>query len=217
MDQPKLKKYWRFFQDLLFPIYCLDCQTEGQDWLCPRCLARIKRWSGRASLSGDYLDQIVIAADYGNPVIRQAIHLLKYQFISDLAYPLGKILVEPASRWSSQWVFVPIPLHRFRHRWRDFNQVELILRQASEAINLDVRTDILLKTKNTRPQMSLNKAEREVNILDAFTVNKTSLGKIENIILVDDVVTTGQTLNQAAKVLKQAGVRRVEGLVLAHG
>jgi ComF family protein len=126
---------------------------------------------------------------------------------------------------------VPIPLHKRRLRWRGFNQSELLANYISEnltpGMEIPVLNDILIRKKHTTPQMQVKKySERKENIKDAFEIYpvKSAGGSAEkfkriknkNILLVDDVATTGATLNECAKTLKQSGAKKVFALVLAR-
>ena len=113
-------------------------------------------------------------------------------------------------------LLVPIPLHKNRERKRGFNQAKLIARHLSERLGLELAENVLKKTKATRPQIELRAEERRKNLTGAFAVSDPQ--KIQNkiILLLDDVKTTGTTLEEAAVVLKQAGAKRVWAITVAH-
>lgn len=110
---------------------------------------------------------------------------------------------------------IPIPLSKKRLRWRGFNQAELLARELAAAFAYPLNQD-LKRIKHAWPQADLNGAERLNNIADSFAWTGTSLGG-RTIILIDDVATTGATLNEAARILKTAGAGAIYGLVLAKG
>jgi len=113
-------------------------------------------------------------------------------------------------------LIMPVPLSKRRLRWRGFNQAELLARRVAEKYGLELDKDNLIRTKHKKAQAKLNEIERLKNIKDCFVWQGGNLNK-RNIILIDDVVTTGATLNECAKVLKAAGAGEVWGLVVAKG
>ena len=113
-------------------------------------------------------------------------------------------------------LIVPVPLSKKRLRWRGFNQAELLARKVAENYSLALDTENLIRIKHKKPQAKLNEIHRLENVKECFGWWGNNLNK-KNIILVDDVVTTGATLNECAKVLKQNGAGEVWGLVVAKG
>jgi ComF family protein len=116
-------------------------------------------------------------------------------------------------------VLVPIPLHPRRLRWRGFNQAELLGELIAKNLGIKFIPDLLIRVKNTEPQVKLDKDQRQINIRHAFILNKNSQFdnlKICNFVLFDDVWTTGATLKEAGKVLKRNGTKKVWGLTIAR-
>jgi len=114
-------------------------------------------------------------------------------------------------------ILIPVPLHSRRQRWRGFNQAELLGKILAEKFNWQVRTDILVRHKHTKPQVDLKGKERKNNIRGAFKITpKAKIKNLKKVWLFDDVWTTGSTLRECGQVLKRAGVRKVWGLTLAR-
>lgn len=112
--------------------------------------------------------------------------------------------------------FVPVPLHRLRYRERGFNQAAVIAQKLSTRVGVPVDLKILKRVRYTQPQAKMDKAQRAVNVKDAFWV-KPSAGFLgSSVLLVDDVFTTGSTLNEAARVLKEAGAGEILTVTLAR-
>ncbi len=132
-------------------------------------------------------------------------------FAGELAEHYGKQL----RLWKIREI-LPVPLHSSRRRKRGFNQSEIIARELAAAVGIPVRTDVLLRIKKTAPQKSLGKQERQANLRGAFAV-PASWDPPENVLLIDDIYTTGATLERAAKVLRTAGVRNVYFLTVSIG
>lgn len=220
------RKLSKLFLDLLFPLECLNCQTEA-NYLCDFCFKKIKTneknevLAAKINLHLPELTEIYIAGDYEDKILSKLIIKYKYNFLS----PLGKILADfLINFWNSldlDWsretlLIIPIPLSKKRLHWRGFNQAEIIAREfCSHHLNYQLRLD-LKRQKHRTPQANLNEAGRLINIKSAFVWTGQSLNG-RTILLIDDVVTTGATLNEAARILKLAGAKEVYALVLAKG
>ena len=169
-------------------------------------------------------------------VVKKAITKLKYKFVSDLAQDLVELFLSfcgedrvfsifclsrgEALRGSQNDVFfVPVPLHSSRKRWRGFNQAELLGKMMSSNLGIKFLPEALKRVKKTKPQVKLNKEERKKNIQGAFELNKNHKSLIidhPSFIIFDDVWTSGETLKEAAKVLKRNGAQKVWGLTIAR-
>ena len=111
---------------------------------------------------------------------------------------------------------IPIPLHRSRLRKRGFNQADLIARKLGELLDIPVRSGYLVRTKKTRPQKELNDTQRRANLKNAFQVGENDV-KLKKALLIDDIYTTGSTLDAAAAVLLEHGVEKVYFLTVCIG
>ncbi len=215
--------------------YCLACKKENDfGGLCRSCRPLY------------FFDGVFIAGDYDNKTVAEMVKKLKYNLAKDLADDLGKFLalfvrnlISGSLNFSTQFIelpgrgnrlnglpsvlrnleknlIIPIPLHPRRERWRGFNQAELLARRFAEYFNLEISTDYLKRIKHKKPQAKLNEAARSENIKDCFAFKGENLAG-RNILLVDDIITTGHTLSEAARVLKENGAGQVWGLVVAKG
>jgi ComF family protein len=143
--------------------------------------------------------------------LREIIHHLKYADRVSLAKPLGDILKDCLRKERFQGdAVVPVPLHRSRERIRGFNQAELI----AVRTGLPVLNRIVRRRKNTPSQTGLTRSERKRNLAGAFELRGDVCGR--KVILVDDVYTTGSTMNEIARTLKRGGAERVEVLTVAR-
>ncbi|MDO9399407.1 MAG: ComF family protein [bacterium] len=231
---------WVFFLDLIFPKECLGCGREGT-WLCQKCFSNIKLRSEHSCLACKQktsfaqfcpscvlnydLDGVLIAGYYEQKIISKLIKSFKYYFIRELYQDLGKILIlflndflnKKGQKFNFQeCLIMPVPLSAYRRRWRGFNQAEILARLVADHFNLELSVNELIRNKHTKPQVKLNKMQRENNIKGCFSWCANNL-EGRQIILVDDVVTTGATLNECAKILKHHGASKVWGLVVANG
>ncbi len=228
---PQLAKLKGIAVGLLFPRWCIGCGKEG-DFLCPSCHRSLPRimpplcpMCGKPQPSGILCPGCVswqaeidgIRSPFRfDGVARQAIHQLKYRNLRALAVPLAKLLndyliTNPLPRE----VLVPVPLHHKRLRERGYNQSSLLTRQLGKLANLPVVDDCLIRERHAPPQARTSTVdERRSNVTNAFTCRHHRL-KDRQVLLIDDVSTSGATLDACATALKAAGATSVWGLVLA--
>ncbi|MDP3731107.1 MAG: ComF family protein [bacterium] len=167
------------------------------------------------------------AADYQEPTIKKILWAFKYQFIKDLAKPLVRLLSvylrhkkmdKFMETYRREILVIPVPLHFRRLNWRSYNQSELLARELCSEFGLNMQSDTLLRLKHHKPQAELgDKQERIKNAKNIFYCRQPDKIKNKTIILVDDISTTGSTLDECAKILKQSGAEKVIGLVVAKG
>lgn len=167
--------------------YCYDCSRNAHVY---------DRGRGLYLYKGD-LKQSLYRFKYGNKREYAAF------YGEELATHLGGFLRE-----CQPDALIPIPLHRSKQRQRGFNQAELVAREVGRLCSIPVRTDVLLRTRRTAPQKKLNDQERKNNVKKAFKISQ-NIVKLKSVVLVDDIYTTGATMDEAAGVLKAAGVWRV--------
>lgn len=207
------------FFSLLFPDRCVGCKKYGE-LLCNPCLAKSRRKSNQKR-PGSYLDRFYSWGAYEDKILREALRRFKYHGTYGFAHPFSAMLhdlIKPfLSSLPGESIVVPIPMDPARKRERGYNQAELLAEKFSEKISLPLAADVLQKIKITPSQTSLSREERILNIKDSFGISNQEKIRNKNILLVDDISTTGATLNEAARVLKDAGAREVIGLVVARG
>ncbi|MBP9732289.1 MAG: ComF family protein [Candidatus Magasanikbacteria bacterium] len=153
-------------------------------------------------------------------LLHQIIHLYKYDYIEGLEFTLQFLISRflETYQFSSVDYIVPVPLHKKRYVERGFNQSERIARILSAETGIAC-IEPLKRITNTLKQATLDRSHREVNVLNAFVVQKDCVEIIsgKNIVLVDDVYTTGSTLRECASALKTAGVQEISGWSIARG
>jgi ComF family protein len=188
----------------------LPFRGPGDDHLCSRCLSAQPHFvRARACTTYDRLEQREA------PVTR-LLHRFKYTPDVTLAPTLGSLLADCRLLPGPYDVVIPVPLHSDRLRWRGFNQALLLAQPLARRRNLRIEPFALTRTRPTRPQVGLNDRERHKNIAGAFAVHDPGAVRGLSVLLVDDVYTTGATVNECARALRAAGVRKVEVLVLAR-
>ena len=211
-----MKTIPRFILDAFFPVRCVGCK-QYDSWFCPRCLSQCKKSHPVSSLNGTWLDGWYAAGSHHNEKLTAAIHALKYAAVIELAEPLAGLLVEVyrQSNWKIN-VIVPSPMTRLRQRFRGYNQAALRARLLADQIGLPVQ-EALERRYHTISQTELTARGRQKNVAACFGVKKGVTFNQKNVLLIDDVGTTGATLQECAKVCKSAGAAEVYALTVAHG
>jgi len=225
-----LPKFKKFILDLFFPKFCLNCHKEGT-YLCVDCAELLEITGFHQPTRLSPLADLYFAVNYQNPLAQNLIKNFKYEpFIKELGQTIASLIIKhfqlmdnqplfhPAINVDNQanFVFIPVPLHHSRLRWRGFNQAEEICKNLADFFQLPVINHCLIRIKKTSPQTELTGLARKENIKNAFSIKNKELIRNKNIILVDDVYTTGATMQECGYVLKQAGAKKVIGLVFAH-
>ncbi len=194
---------------------CLTCGlpflTRGDaDHACARCLEHPPRF-GRARACTIY------DAAAGDQPLNSVLQKYKYSRDVWLARPLGALLVERSPFAVDTYdVMMPVPLHVQRLRWRGFNQAQLLARPLARAAGVPLDARALQRVRPTRPQVELGEKERRQNVAGAFRVARPHQVDGRRILLVDDVYTTGATVDECSRVLRHAGAVSVDVLVLAR-
>lgn len=229
------RRWWDFACDCLFPKKCFGCYREG-DWVCADCRPKLRIRNfcecpicrrpspdGRACdkcRASSSLDGLWVVADYENILIKKIITSIKYQFIVEPAKEFDRLFENYFARfpfWSKDFLLVPVPLAKKRFLTRGFNQAELISSSLVRAFDNKI-TPLLRRNVYRTPQVDLDRQKRLENIRGSFSLVDPieERAKDSRVVLVDDVYTTGATMQECAKVLKHAGFRQVWGVVIAR-
>ena len=218
--------------DVLFPQWCIGCGKEG-GFICPSCRSSLPVVTSPLcpSCGSPQANGMPCAGCSGRPaaidgirspfrfdgVIRDAIHQFKYRNLRALAAPLAGLLVDYiATSPLPGEVMVPVPLHRKRLRERGYNQAGLLAREIGKLTGLPVIDNCLIRLRHTPPQTSTPAAgARWDNMAGAFACGNGRLDG-RQVLIIDDVSTSGATLNSCAAALKAAGATSIWGLVLAR-
>ena len=229
MDLQKVYQRLKDIQHYLFPGQCLLCleTTPHDQLLCEHCTGELPRNDygcrccgkpmpvavekcGECQKSRPAFDYVHTLYRY-QPPVDQLVQQLKYNSKLHLARLFGEKLREASAGWMRETgkpdLIVPVPLHRSRLRKRGFNQSIEIARPTAKFIGVRLEIDSITRTRKTDPQTELPLAQRKQNIRGAFQADKSL--KDLSIVIVDDVITSSHTVNELARVLKQAGATRV--------
>lgn len=224
--------------DLIFPKFCVNCKKMG-DYLCPNCFTHLSMdvssiclvctkpsydglthpgCQSKNNIEGSFTGVVF------NITAKKLVHAIKYKpYLRDLAEFLTEILYESLIQneefdriKNKNLILVPIPLNNNKFKKRGYNQAEVLANKLGEKLNFKV-LNLLERTRDTKSQVGLNKIERKLNIEGAFEINKKYSSEIKNknIILVDDILTTGATFSEATKILKKNGAGKIWAIAFA--
>lgn len=207
---------------LLFPEKCVGCKKVGS-LLCELCLQKTK------SAERETARHITAVFDYREPTIKRALWELKYSKKKNIGKIVGEYMYESKLEEIADIkifsiglpiIVTPVPLSKKRLKERGYNQAEIIaksfIKNAPEKLFV-LRTDLIIKKKDTLAQARIkNRKERLANISGAFTLVKEDEVKGRTIIVIDDITTTGGTITEIIKLLKDAGAKKVVGFAVAH-
>jgi ComF family protein len=208
--------------DFVYPPLCLSCGqllASGREQVCRECWSAIKRVERDLPLleetrlrllESGMVDELVSMFVFEKEGPFQKIaHALKYSGIEKVGFELGRRLGEEIRRQSLRAdVLVPVPLHRRKFRERGYNQSEAISRGISQVLGVPVRVDLIRRSKWTQTQTKLSREERERNVENAFECRSLEVRGLA-VMIVDDVITTGATIESCASVLKGAGAAKI--------
>ena len=239
-----LRRLWRECADLLAPPRCDVCGELGADALCEVCTAEFELieppYCERCGRSFDAQAKggpqcaecreaqphfhLARAVGRHTGKLRQAVLNYKFAGARRLAEPLARLLVDLLDQAAARSelaregidALLPVPLHERRRNWRGFDQAELLAARMRLHCGLRVLKGALVRERDTTPQVELEAAERAKNVKGAFVVTKPWLVSGRELLLVDDVFTTGATMNECARVLQQAGAAAVYAVTITR-
>ena len=220
---------------------CLKTIPFTKSFACAFCKSPVKNGKTCPYCIGDhFLDRLLVITSYENPLAEKMLKTMKYRFVASLADDIAGLMIKYLKKGmtaklgfnSQSSLVIPVPLHFKRLNWRGFNQAENIGRQISDCLELDFAANALQRVKNKKPQAEMpDQYSRIKNAQNVFKISpiyqsstlidypqgrkNTITGK--TILLIDDISTTGSTLDDCARALKGAGAKEVIGFVFARG
>jgi|SRR3989338_7580181 len=236
-----------YILDLVFPKKCVICERfnnpKFSGYLCDKCLNTIpinhsfecigcKRSASLGKTCNlcnktNYINQFLVVTDYKNPTLIKLIKLFKYRFIQELGFPLflliKKYLIQLAKTKKLNFleenpIILSVPLSKSRLNWRGFNQSEILADLIAEKFNLEKGEGIIMRTGKSKPQAEIKEKDKRLDNISGFLkIINAKRVTARSVLLIDDVCTTGTTLNECAKILKENGAKKIIGLVIARG
>jgi competence protein ComFC len=238
------KALWKNFINLIYPLSCLLCETAleplsdrpvcavcwnkieyNQPPFCRVCAKHLPAKTQKQALICSNCQQSSFSFRQARSVciydgvIKNCLHLFKYKRKLSLVKPLSKLMIDFARNsldMNKVDIIIPVPLYSTKRRLRQFNQAGLLAESISRACSKQLQQKLLIKTKPGPAQVELSKTERLKNLRGAFKVRSAGSLKDKNILLIDDVLTTGATANECARTLLDAQANSVDVLTLAR-
>lgn len=203
----------RFVKEMFFPRWCCGCAKYGE-LLCENCFSQLE-FSGESSSTFEFLDSITALVDF-EKVSKSLIYQLKYASVKEIALVCARMMYLYGNFSSSTYI-TSIPLHRFRQANRGYNQAEEIAREFSRLVGIPY-IQTLYRVVHTHNLASIaHPEERKRIIAGQLAINPGLNLRGATILIVDDVWTTGATMNEAARILKSNDAKKVCGATFAHG
>jgi competence protein ComFC len=222
--------FFQIFIDFVYPPFCFLCDKKLESeslLLCKDC------WNKQPKMKETYLPAEKMPYIPGpvkwmvgsfacfqySEITQEFIHFFKYKKFEELSFSFAAELAKVLDKSSTHDLFdllVPIPLHKNRLKERGFNQSELLAKALSEQTRIPVNKNSLVRIRYTQPQAKMSRKERIKNVKGAFQLKGSLEIKNKTILLVDDVLTTGSTMNECAKILKSGGAHKVYSLTITR-
>ena len=200
--------------NLIFPKVCGFCDKINNNSLCKNCeliLSKYEKNCIKDCAKEKYFDYLFCALKYEN-IVREKIIQYKFNEKSYLYKTFAKIIIKNKKIYGFLKLYdiiITVPMFKNKKAVRGYNQSELIAKEIGKQWGLAFEKDILIKIKNTQVQSTLNKTQRVENVKDAFDVKDNTKVKNKKIVLIDDIYTTGSTVNECSKILKKAGAKEI--------
>ena len=209
-----MKKIFRIQEKILNQIYPQTCGICGKidaKSICSKCNLELKKQAEIRILQKEYIEEKSEKEKY----FQELMYIFKYegqirQLIID--YKFNKKIFENIKKYDK---IIPVPISKKRYKERGYNQSLLIANEISKQTNLELVNNCLIKTKNIIEQSKLNKEDRQQNIQGVYSIQNEEIITNKKVLLIDDIYTTGSTVNECSKILQQARPERIGVLVLA--
>lgn len=207
--------------DLFFPQICGICGKLNKDGLCNKCKIQLEKVAENDILKQDledmYIKELIYIFKYEG-IIRKVIldykfHEKPYMYVCFVNFVLKNEKI--FEKLQSYDTIIPVPISKKRMKERGYNQSLLIAKKLSREVKIPLQVNCLLKTKNIIEQSKLNKEQRKQNIQNVYELKNGEILNNKRILLIDDIYTTGSTVNECAKILQQARPEKIDVLVLA--
>ena len=198
--------------DYIFPPTCTICNKFGQAYLCKECEKELEKYLYNNK------EKDVFHLFVYKEIIREKMIQFKFNDKSYMYHMFCEIFVKNKKACEflkSYDIIIPVPIHKKRKHQRGYNQSELIARELASKLGVTIYTDILKKTKNTKPQSLLDAKDRKKNTQGVYIVENSEKIKNKNVVILDDIYTTGATVNECKKMIKLAGAKNVGILTIA--
>jgi len=205
--------------DIIFPKVCLNCGKQGEHYICSSCLHLYNSKINFKNENNKMYDYLIYLFKYESKNRR---YMLDFKF-NEKAYISEyfiKILTSnnKVNEFFKKFDFIiPVPTTKLKSSKRGYNQTELLADYFGKYLNIIVEKNVLIKSKENKTQSTLSKMDRKANVKDIFKIADADKVKNKNIILLDDIFTTGSTVEECSKILKKYGVKKICVVVICKG
>ena len=207
--------------NLLFPEedicpFCRENRIYSSNYICTNCMELVEIVNREVDLNLSHMERTYYSVLY-NRFIREKVHAFKFQGKNYLYKPFGEMLINTIREKELQnkiQAITFVPIHRRKKALRGYNQSELLVTYVAKKLGIPLLNNHLLKTKWTLDQNKLGKLERKNNLKNSFKTRNIEDFKDKEILLIDDIITTGTTMEECGKVLVENGAKKVYGLAL---
>ncbi|MGN1301414.1 MAG: ComF family protein [Clostridia bacterium] len=204
------------FLNLIFPNVCGFCNKVDKNSLCKNCELNLEKYEincikDYTNNSQKYFDYLYSALKYENEV-REKIIKYKFNENSYLYKTFAKIIIKNKKVYGFLKLYdiiISVPMHKLKKSVRGYNQSELLTKEIAKQMGIHFEKNVLIKIRNTKVQSTLTKTQRAENVKNAFLVTDDTKIKDKKIILIDDIYTTGSTVNECSRILKKAGAKEI--------
>lgn len=202
--------------NLIYPNVCGMCDEISKESICNKCKIKINKLikANRVEYIDKYFNSHIYIFKYEG-IIRDKLLQYKFDEKSYLYKFFAEIMLNNCNLIDTCDIILAVPIHKKRFIKRGYNQSELIARYLAKKLNTEYSNKVLIKVFNNKPQSTLNKTSRQANVLGMYKVINSQKIQNKNILLIDDIFTTGCTLNECAKVLKFNGAKSIAVLTVA--
>ena len=229
---------YNLWLDIIFPRRCAICDTVlpwGQSEICETCKQGLKYSSGalcyKCGKPVKEYEEYCYDCKNKEHSFKQGVALFPYEYIRGSLYRFkyggrkeyascyGSYMAHYLKKWVRQWkpqALIPVPLHKKRKRKRGYNQAEVLANELSFYWKIPVINDLVIRGKNTLPMKELDGSERQNNLKKAFLLGRNDV-KLSTVIIIDDIYTTGSTIDAVALVCKEAGIKNIYFLTISIG
>lgn len=216
----------KWLLNLIFPPKCIFCANildiNTEIYICGDCYKKIpfvEETNASFNKGFNYYDDMICVCKYSG-IIKDALRRFKFSNKPAYAKTFSLLLLQKLKEMTNGHVFdiiISVPLHKQKELARGYNQSYLISKEISRGLGICEQSAVLKRIRNTDSQSRLEKNMRLTNVKDAFMVNNAAAVTGKTILIIDDILTTGSTLNECCRVLKQAGAVKAIAAVIASG
>lgn len=211
--------FYEKFLNYLYPNVCGICEKRifSNSYTCINCLSILKCYRERIIInSNNFFDYMLNMYEYTG-IIKKQIYKFKFKENKYIKNTFAELITQKVIKLKLKFdIIIPVPISYYRYLERGYNQCEEISKLIGKFLNKNVGLNILIKSKNNKKQSTLHVNERKKNVLGVYNIKHQERIKNKIVLLIDDIYTTGATINECAKMLKIFGAKKVLVITIAY-